>query len=132
MSYSRGFIALISILVLSVALLIGVVSLAQYGITTRYALLDLERKATADSLARACLDLVRVAVVNDPAYTSSGKNVSVGSAICRVEQVLANTPSAGFSRAVTSASSTGATTNLKAEINTATGAITKLEELPTY
>ena len=131
MSYSRGFIALISILVLSVALLIGVISLGQYGITTRYALLDLERKATADSLARACLDLVRVAVVNDPAYTSSGKNVPVGSSICRVEQVLANTPT-GTSRAVTSASSTGATTNLKAEINTATGAITKLEELPTY
>lgn len=127
MKTSRGFIAIISVIILSVVLLAAAVSLAQYGVTTRYAMLDLERKGESETLASACVEVARIAVMNDPLYSMSfpGLSINVGTSTktCRIETV-----SGGVVKV--SASSTGAVTNLKATINTTTGNITKLEESP--
>lgn len=128
MKHSQGFIALISVVILSVVLLAAVVSLSQYGVTTRYALLDLERKAESETLASACLEVARIEVLNDSSYSVSlpGLSLQVGTStkVCKIETV-----SAGVVKV--SASSTGATTNLKATVNTTSGNITKLEESST-
>jgi len=126
----RGFIALIAILIISVVLLASVISVAQFGITGRYILLDLERKAESESRAEACAQVARVAVFNDPAYEVTDKAVPVGKSWCNVLSIVKNSPSSGFSRVEVSASSTGATTNLRATVDTSTGNITRLIELP--
>lgn len=130
--YTRGFIALISVLMLSVILLAAVISLAQYGIISRYALLTLEQKESTESLAGACVQVARIAVVNDPQYQTTNKIVSVGTDSCLIEHIFAQTPSLGISRIETSASSSGAMTNLRVEVDTASGAIVRLEEIPTF
>lgn len=126
MKNSQGFIALISVIILSVVLLAAVVSLSQYGVTTRYALLDLERKGESETLASACLEVARIAVMNDPSYSVTNLSINVGTStkVCKIETV-----SAGVVKV--SASSTGAVTNLKATINTTNGNFTKLEESQT-
>lgn len=129
MKHTRGFIALISVLILSVVLLAAVVSLSQYGVTTRYALLDLERKAESETLASACIEVARIAVMNDPSYSVAfppGITLTVGTStkLCKIETV-----SGGVVKV--SASSTDAVTNLKATINTAAGDIIQLEESQT-
>lgn len=126
MKNSRGFIALISILILSVVMLAAVVSLAQFGVTTRYALLDLERKAETESLALACVELVRIAVVNNPNFTATNLSVDVGTTTkrCLIESVAS-----GVVRA--SATSGTAKTNIRATLNTTSGNVTRLEELAT-
>ena len=127
----KGFIALIAILIISVVLLASVVSAAQFGITGRYTLLDLERKAESESLAEACLQVARIAVFNDPAYEVTDRGVLVGKNWCDVQKIVKNSPSSGFSRVEVSASSTGATTNFRTTVNTSTGNITRIIELPT-
>ncbi len=125
----RGFIALISVLMLSVILLAGVVSLAQYGITSRYALLALEKKEISQSLAEACLQVARIAIVNDPSYVVTNKQVAIDSAWCTIVSIDA---SGSNSVVKASASSSKATTNLRAEINKTSGVIIRIEEKVTF
>ena len=127
----EGFIALISVLILSVILLGAVISLAQYGITSRYALLTLEQKEISVSHAEACVQVARIAVVNDSLYETQNHVVPIGNTNCLIRHIFPNTPTMGFSRVETTASSSGATTNLRVEIKTNSGAITKVEEIPT-
>ena len=86
----KGFIALIAILIISVVLLASVISAAQFGITGRYTLLDLERKAESESLAEACLQVARIAVFNDPAYEVTDRGVLVGKNWCDVQKIVKN------------------------------------------
>lgn len=130
---ARGFVALITVLILSSVMLVSVVSLAQYGMTTRFALLDLENKTKSESLANACVAVTRIAVVNDSSYVVSiEKSVAVGSDVCKIESIAKDTPSSGTSRIKVSATipSNGATTNYQFDVNTTTGAITRFVELP--
>lgn len=66
---TRGFIALISILILSSVLLVTVLSLAQFGIASRVFLLDLEEKKASELLAEGCVHIARVYVYRDPDIT---------------------------------------------------------------
>lgn len=116
---------------LSVILLAAVISLAQYGITSRYALLILEHKATSQSLAEACVEVARIAVVNDPLYVTTNRMIVVGSATCTIERILVNTPISGQSRVEASATVSGATTNLRVDIGTALGETVQRQEVPT-
>ena len=128
----HGFIALISVLMLSVVLLAAVISLAQYSMISRYALLTLEQKEVSVSLAQACVQVARIAIVNDPLYQTQNHVVPLGNARCFIDHIFPQTPSSAKSRVETTASSSGATTNLRVEINTSSGAVTKMEEIPNF
>lgn len=138
MKEERGFIALISVLIISVTLLGAVISLAQYGIMNRYALLYLEHKAASYSLAEACVERARILVVNNPDYnntTPETKNVSgatpiLGNPECTIHSVLADNPSAGESWIRTTAEWNDARTNLSVQVDQDTGNITYFKELP--
>jgi hypothetical protein len=62
----RGFIALISVIIISVVLLATTIALAQFGIASRYFILHLEQKAVSEKLADACVHIARIMVYNDP------------------------------------------------------------------
>lgn len=129
MREENGFVALITVLVMSAVLLVSVVSLAQYGLSTRFSLLDLENKSKSESLANACVSVARIAVVNDPSFTTSNKSVAIGTETCIIESVALNTPSSGTSRIKLRGTAGGAVTNYQVEVNTTSGSITRFIEL---
>ncbi len=125
----QGFIALISVLILSVVLLGAVISLAQYGMISRFALLTLEQKEVSHARARACIQVARIAIVNDAFYETTNKKVSVAGSWCIIMLVDAM---GSESVVQVSASSSGAVTNLEAVIDTTSGAVTKVIEVVTF
>jgi hypothetical protein len=127
-THNRGFVALITVLILSAVLMVGVVSLAQYGITARYSLLDLENKTKSEILAHACVAVARIAVVNDPLWSATNKVVIVDASSCTIESV---TSVSGNRRVKASAVHADAVTNFITDINPTTGAIMGFVEAPT-
>lgn len=66
-STQSGFIALISILIISAVLLATTLGLAQFGIANRFFILNLEQKTDSKRLAEACVQIARIYAYNDPA-----------------------------------------------------------------
>lgn len=80
-----GFIALISVLILSTVLLATTLSLAQFGIANRYFILDLEQKAASVKLAEACVHISRITAYNNPVYVlTSPVFFEIGGGVCSV------------------------------------------------
>ena len=59
-SKTNGFIALISILIVSSVLLVTTLSLAERGIAHRFFLLKHEQKSMSEQLAEACIHIARI------------------------------------------------------------------------
>ncbi|MEK7063836.1 MAG: hypothetical protein AAB955_04080 [Patescibacteria group bacterium] len=116
----RGFIALISTIVVSFVLILAVVTLGMRGIAGRLYLLDIEHKNTSYALAESCITVGIIKIANDPDYTGTNITVPVGTETCTLVAVTPNTPSA--SRATISArgAKSGATTHLTVVIDEAT------------
>ena len=107
----RGFIALISVLILSLVLLVAVLSLAQYGITSRFFLLDFENKTASEIAASGCIQSGIIKVVQNPeGNVTSPISSPIG---CDIVSISANTPSTGHSLIRASSTVSGATTLLE-------------------
>ena len=127
-----GFIALISVIILGFVLLATVLMLGNRSIGTRFLLLDLERKDQSRALAEGCVQVAIIAIVNDPAYcvnsisclTVPSVFVSVGSGTCTIVSVSSGTIK-------TTASVSGATTNLVVEWDITNERISSWKETPT-
>lgn len=125
----RGFIVLVSAIVIAFVLLITVVAMAQKGIAGRYLLLTLENKSVSEAAAEGCIEIARVKIANNPSYTvlpSAPITVPVGSGSCTILSVAL---SGGSSIITATASSTGATTNLVATVTSATSDIVMWNEV---
>lgn len=83
----KGFVALMSIIIMSVVLLATTLSLAQFGIASRYFILDLENKSASERLAEACVHVARIAAYNDPLTDITNKVVPVGSESCTITNI---------------------------------------------
>ncbi|MCI0542707.1 hypothetical protein L0Y69_03085 [bacterium] len=86
----HGFIALISVLIISVVIL-GLTSLVNMtGFFSRFNTLKTEQKRVSLSLAESCANtaLLNIAVSNTYAPGASGDIVSVGGDTCVIKQVL--------------------------------------------
>lgn len=87
---SPGFIALISIIIISVVLLATTLSLAQFGIASRYFILDLENKNVSEKLAEACIHMTRIYAYNNPKAVMATTSVRVGDKTCLIMNVFQN------------------------------------------
>jgi len=125
----KGFIALISVVILSFVLLAAVLSLSQVGITSRFFLLDLENKAISEQLALGCIQSAIVDIVlYETAYNPSNepKDFPASDFTCFIESVS----SVGSLYTIrTYAEINGATTNIEAVWNNTTELIVSQEEL---
>ncbi len=76
----QGFVALISVIILSASLLILVALISIAGYYTRFNVLDLEDKQVSVALAEGCTEtaLVRIAQNSSYAPAGSGDCVSIG------------------------------------------------------
>ena len=127
----QGFIALISILILSSVLLASTLSLAQFGIASRFFVLNLEQKAGSQKLAEACLELMRIKVYNNPSDTGLD-TYAIADGKCTVESVNTN-GNGNFTTIQVSAAvgpaNSQAVTNLEADIVKADGDILRVIEI---
>lgn len=129
-SQQHGFIALISVLIISSVLLASTLALAQFGIASRFFVLNLEQKAGSQKLAEACLELMRVKVYNNPSYTTVG-TYDIGGGKCTVESIDATSDpnkSKVKVRAAIGPTGSEAVTNLEADIVKASGDVSRVEE----
>lgn len=114
----RGFMALISIVVISIVFLIAVVSLGQFGLAGRLLLLDVENKARSEEYAEACVHIARIFIVNDPLAAKTNLDQSKGNIKCTIVSLTPNTPAVGRSTIQSRAEVNGATTKFTVTIDT--------------
>jgi len=131
-STNRGFIALLSTVIISVLLLAAVISLGTRGVMGRYLLLDLENKKKSEGLASACVQSAIIGIAVDPTHEDANNTVAVGKSECLIVSVLANTPSAGKTTIETQGIVSGATTNLRVVVDSATADIESLKEVGAF
>ena len=125
-----GFIALISILILSAVLLATTLSLAQFGIANRFFILNLEQKTASKKMAEACVHVVRIKAYNDPTYTiSTPTSISIAGATCTIYAV---TVTGSNTTIKTKATNGDASTSLQVVENNTTGDFTSWQEVVTF
>jgi len=125
----RGFIALVSVVILSFVLLIAALSLSQFGITSRFFLIDFENKALSEQLALGCVQSATVDIaLYETSYNPSDekKDFPLSDESCFVESV---TSIGNVYTIRTYAIVDGATTNIEAVWNNTTETITSQEEI---
>ena len=131
-SVQNGFIALISILIISAVLLATTLGLAQFGIANRFFILNLEQKASSEKLAEACVHIARIQTYNDPLYVrNTPLPVSVAGGTCTI--VLIDPDNSDPSKTViqASAQTSEAITNLSVVVDNTDGDFLSWEEVPT-
>jgi hypothetical protein len=126
----RGFIALISITIVSVVLFVSTLSLAQFGIASRFFMLDIENKIASEKLAEACVEYAQISVYNDPYYIlDTPRVVLVGKASCSIISITKN----GNESTIRTKGTRGdAVTNLEVVVDTTTGNLLSWEEISTF
>ena len=127
---TNGFIALISIVMISVILLGATLSLAQFGLANRYFILDLEHKNISEKLAEACIHAARIYIYNDPEFNPSSMMLPIGDATCTIHAVIPHTPHSGESTVTVQAMSGSAVTNIQVVIEASSGNFLSWTELP--
>jgi len=129
---NNGFIALISILIISAVLLATTLSLAQFGIANRYFILDLELKTVSKKLAEGCVEMARIQTYTDPSYTvlsTSPTLVPLAGKTCTIRLVSRSGNNATIETVGISGS---AVTNLRVTLDTRTGNYLSWTELPSF
>ncbi len=125
----HGFIALISILIISAVLLVTTLGLAQFGIANRFFILNLEQKASSKKLAEACVHIARIQTYNDPLFVrNTPLPVPVAGGTCTIISV---TPNGNNTTIQASASTSKAITNLSVVVDNTDGDFLSWEEVPT-
>ena len=127
---TRGFIALITIIVISTVLLVSTLSLAQFGIASRFSILNLEQKAQSEKHAEACIETARITLFNNPLYSiasSAPQDIPVGNTFCTIYSV---TTFGKETTIETKGRSGDAVTNLRVILNTQNNTLLSWQELP--
>lgn len=83
----KGFIALISSIVMSAILLLITTTLSLSSFFTRFTILESEYKEKSSALAEACVDSALVKIALDNAYSPSNETVQFGNNICLINGV---------------------------------------------
>ena len=131
----RGFIALMSAIVISILLLAITLSLGFSGFFARFNILDSESKERSSALAEACVDSAILKISQDinyaptPAFNfitqTGGESIDVDSSKCTIVSV----DTSGIKKAIkTQAFINKAYTNLRVLIDTTSFTITSFDE----
>jgi len=123
----NGFIALMSVIIISFVLLLVAVSLSFSSFFQRFNVYDSELKAVSNSLANACADVALLKIANGQSF-SPNEIITINSNTCTIKSV---TVADGEATILIQASYQNAFTNLKIKVNTSTASITSWTEIPT-
>lgn len=113
----RGFVALMSVVIISAILLLYVFGLGASGFLARFDALDSENQRIARSLAESCVQaaLLKVAQNNSYAPAASGDSVTVSDGSCKI------CPGTNSTTIVTRALYKGAFSNIRATVTFTNG-----------
>jgi len=113
---NRGFVALMTAIILTAILLIVTITLNQTSFFTRGILLDSEYKERSFALAEACVDVARLKLANNILYNPTNEIVPIGTRECVIRSVY-NHPTIGAQKVIeTRATSSESVTNLKVTV----------------
>ncbi len=122
----RGFVALITAIVLSLILITVAVALNRIGFLTRSETLDSEYKNRSSALAEACADIALLKLANNPSY-SGNESIPVGSDNCLI---LTFNPAPDPIIFETKATFQEATTHLRIKIAKSDLSVVSWDEIP--
>src|SRR3990167_8644157 len=123
MNKNNGFIALISVIVITMILLGVTATLGMKGFLDRFNILEGEAKETSAGLAAACVDAARVSISNEGAtYAPTNQALCLelpcigedDDKKCFVESVI---PTTGIRTILTNSIYKGATTNYEVDVD---------------
>lgn len=118
---NRGFVALITSVIISTVLLMVATNLSLTGFYARSNLLDFELKEMSYHLAEACIDTAILKIINNPNYNPTNESVDINEYKCAIESITGNIIK-------TKADYRNYITNLEVEINPSDMSIVKFEE----
>lgn len=108
-NHTQGFIALITIMIISVVLLATTLTLAERGILYRFSVLDRTNKIISEQLAVACAEVATLLLANNRTYTATSSiTIPVGDESCTISSI---TNSASVATITARSTYQGPTTN---------------------
>jgi hypothetical protein len=125
---NKGFIALMSAIIISVILLLIATNLSFVGFYSRFNILESEMKERSSALADACVDVALIGFAQNPSY-SGNTNVNIGSDTCFISLVTDDGSEKVF---VTRGIFSNTYTNLKVRVDDETFEVNSVEEIPTF
>ncbi len=84
---NRGFMALISVIIISAILLLVATSLSSSSFYGGFNVLDSELKERSSALAEACIDTAILRLANNPSYNPTDEYISLGGDGCVIESI---------------------------------------------
>lgn len=127
----RGFVALITAIALSLALLTAAVALNQSSFFIRSSLLEAEYKARSLALAEGCADTALLHIAQNADWAGN-KTVTINGETCDIRPVKKNVPAAGQNMIETRAIFRDAVTNLRVVVNASNAAVISWAEVPAF
>ena len=125
----RGFIALISAIIISAILLLVIAAMGTTSFFSRFNALDAELKERSSAAADACADRALAQLAFDPGYTGGVYSLNALDQ-CRVGKV--STIGGTYHFQVQATSSGTAVTDLQVVANSADLSVISWQEIPTY
>lgn len=124
---NNGFVALISVIIISVILLLVTMNVSFDGFYSRFNIFDYESKERSSAMAEACADIVLLKLAEDSTYIGGGSPVTVsGADTCAIDSTSAAIPDRTF---VLHSIFNNSYTNLQIIVNVTTGVIVKWEKI---
>jgi len=124
---NSGFVALISVIIISAILLLIATSLSFSGFYARYNILDSEFKKRSSTIAEACVDVALLKLTTDTSYNPTNTIVAVGGDSCTIQSITTS----GTNKTIyTRSSYKNYITNLKVVVNITNFSVVSWEELP--
>ncbi len=118
---NKGFIALITSIIISAVLLLVATNLSLTGFYARSNILDFELKEISFNLAEACVDTAILKIINNSSYHPTNEIVGIENESCIIESITGNVIK-------TKADYRNYITNLEVEINLTDMSILRFEE----
>lgn len=119
---TRGFIALISVLLVCGSLLVIVATLSLRSFYVRQSVLEREFKEQGRAYARSCIESLQLRLYAEPAY-EGGDDMRIGDGICVVSRRIAGAVIIGYEYR-------GTNTLYRVDIDSETRAIETTLEIP--
>jgi hypothetical protein len=131
MKQERGFIALISVIILSAILLLAITSSGLASLFSRFNLLDAELKERSEAAADACTDIGLLQLATNPSFLGGVYTLNTLDE-CRVGKVTSVGGGSQYQFFVQATSSKTAVTNLQVVADQGDFSIVSWREIATY
>lgn len=127
LNLQKGYIAIMTSIILSLMMMLVAISLGSANLFTRLNVVDFGNKQLSYFIARSCLNDALFKLADSPSYTGN-ETLMISDRTC----VLSTITVSGSDKIIQAkAIISGSTTNLKLTVNATTLSTVSLEELPT-